>query len=67
MLACKRKTLVSILCLFMLFSTSLFTSTSKANAANGFYVNGNTLYDATGTPFVIPFCDKRNQSCSLLV
>ncbi|WP_064468733.1 glycoside hydrolase family 5 protein [Lederbergia galactosidilytica] len=53
MLACKRKTLVSILCLFMLFSTSLFTSTSKANAASGFYVNGNTLYDATGTPFVI--------------
>lgn len=28
-------------------------SVEKASAASGFYVNGNTLYDATGKPFVM--------------
>ncbi|MCV9888681.1 glycoside hydrolase family 5 protein [Metabacillus halosaccharovorans] len=42
-----------IVCFVLLLSASLFMSTPKANAASGFYVSGNTLYDATGHPFVI--------------
>ncbi|WP_411334712.1 glycoside hydrolase family 5 protein [Metabacillus indicus] len=39
--------------ILIIFTSSLFFTPAPVKAANGFYVNGNTLYDATGTPFVI--------------
>ncbi|WP_174880707.1 glycoside hydrolase family 5 protein [Metabacillus niabensis] len=48
-----RKSFVFILGLFFVFSTSLFFFHSEAKAATSFYVSGNTLYDATGKPFVM--------------
>ncbi len=48
-----RKGFVFILSLFFVFSTSMFFFHQEAKAATGFYVSGNTLYDATGKPFVM--------------
>ncbi|MCY8234252.1 glycoside hydrolase family 5 protein [Priestia endophytica] len=47
-----KKVPLIFLCLLM-FATSLFIFKPEVKAATRFYVNGNTLYDATGNPFVI--------------
>lgn len=48
-----RKCTTLFLAVLLLISTSLLFSPGQAKAANGFYVSGNNLYDATGTPFVM--------------
>ncbi|WP_443128003.1 glycoside hydrolase family 5 protein [Gracilibacillus sp. D59] len=48
-----RKIPFFILSFFLLISTFFFINIPKAQAATGFYVSGNTLYDATGEPFVM--------------
>ncbi|MBM7603965.1 mannan endo-1,4-beta-mannosidase [Metabacillus crassostreae] len=48
-----RKSTTLFLAVLLLISTSLLFSPAPVKAANGFYVSGNILYDATGTPFVM--------------
>lgn len=48
-----RKSTTLFLAFLLLISTTLLFSPGQVKATNGFYVSGNTLYDATGTPFVM--------------
>ncbi|HDR6246492.1 TPA: glycoside hydrolase family 5 protein [Bacillus cereus] len=48
-----KKSSMILLCFLMLTTNPLFISKPEAQVVTGFHVNGTTLYDATGKPFVI--------------
>ncbi|MBO2942429.1 cellulase family glycosylhydrolase [Paenibacillus sp. F411] len=47
------KNILLFLCFILAMGTLAFSSPQKVSAASGFYVSGNTLYDATDKPFVM--------------